>query len=190
MPKKSDHTTRVIYLLLAVALLAVSSLRAVTLLGRRSLVVAGRCSLGGLARGGGGLALAVTLLLVVAARGVALFLLRVAATVAAAVAALLLLVVAAAVALLAAVASPIATATALSAMTMWTSGKTRVTTCTRETLFTPADKCTSCNMEPNPQVERNVYNPAKMHLPTVASSVASATVTASTVTPVTLQHTT
>lgn len=102
-----------LYLLLAVALLAVSSLRAVTLLGRRSLVVAGRSSLGGLARGGCGLALTVTLLLIITARGIALVLLAVAAAVAAAIAALLLLVVAAAVTLLAAVASPVATTAAL-----------------------------------------------------------------------------
>ncbi len=100
------------YLLLAVALLAVSSVRAVTLLGRRSLVVTG-CRLGGLARSGGrGLTLTVTLLLVVAAGGVALVLLAVAATVATAVAALLL-VVSTAVALLAAVPASVAAATAL-----------------------------------------------------------------------------
>lgn len=112
-----------LYLLLAVALLAVSSLCAVTLLGRRSLVVAGRCRLGGLARGGGrGLALAVTLLLVVSARGVALVLLAVAAAIATAVATLLLLlVVAAAVALLAAIATSVAAAaaTALSTTELW-----------------------------------------------------------------------
>ena len=115
MPKSRKDLigTNDLYLLLAVALLAVPSVRAVALLGRRPLVVAG-CRLGGLARGGGrGLALAVTLLLVVAARGVALVLLAVPATVPTAVAALLLLVVPAAVALLAAVPASVATATAL-----------------------------------------------------------------------------
>ena len=175
-----------LHLLLAVALLAVSSLRAVTLLGRRSLVVAGRCGLGRLARGGCSLALAVTLLLVVT-RGIALVLLAVATAVTATVAALLLLVVAAAVALLSAIASSVAAAAALSIADNVDERKASVKRTTKDSVLTPADRCMSRNNEPATPHKKIGENPAQMHLPTVASSVASATVTASAVTPVTLQ---
>lgn len=142
--KTPRMSTLLLYLLLAVALLTVPSLRAVTLLGRRALVISGGCSLGGLARGGCGLALAVTLLLVVSARSIALVLLAVAATVATAVAALLLLVVAAAVALLAAVASSVATA--LTTTRMWMGSLSKWD----NTFSKPANDCTRRNVEPNP----------------------------------------